>query len=333
MIKSPGDTVTSILEDIKNILGNFEYFYDVEGNFIFQEVKNYVNTSFTPLTELSNGQYVADFAKVPYIYSFKDKDIIQSYNNSPDWKNIKNDFVVWGMRQNGAGVDGATIMYHLAIDNKPFLSPNYEKPWQQFLVEYGDEDLNDPGTYYQELKGKLPQIYNAETNLWNDDPSNYPYYFDLIDAKSELGKFSVAAIGRRTKSVVDENVSMMYPPAIPDIVLLPVGTDLSYIDHLLTIGQRFVIVSLIEYTNLYKAGGVGKDAFSVIRDLLYQYTTFNEVITITCLPMYFLETNRRIEVEDSKSGISGDYIIKSMSIPLSAEGLMSINAIRVSSRI
>lgn len=333
LVKSPGDSVVSILDDIKNVLGNYEYFYDIDGNFIFQEVKNYTNTSFTPLVGLANGSYTADFSKVPYIYSFKEKDIVQSFNNTPDWKNIKNDFVVWGTRQNGAGVDGASIMYHLAIDNKPYLPPVYEKPWQQFLVEYGDANIADPGVYYQELKGKLPQCYNKDTNTWDSDPSDYTYYFDMIDAKSELGKFSVSTIGRRTKAVVDENVSIMYPPAIPDIVLIPTGSDQAYIDHLVAIGQQFIIVGLNEYNTLYSPGGVGKDAFSTIRDLLYQHTTFNEVITINCMPLYFLDTNRRIEVEDKRSGIYGDYIIKSMAIPLNIEGIMSINAIRVTSRI
>lgn len=333
LIKVAGDTVASVLEEIKGVLGNFEYFYDIDGNFIFQEVKNYTNNSFLPLTELSDGHYAADFSKTPNVYSFKEKDIVQSFSNLPDWKGIRNDFVVWGMRQGGAGITGAPIMFHLTIDNKPFLPPTYDKPWQQFLVEYGDNNPSDPGPYYQELKGKLPQVYNSETNKWQSDSSNYTYYFDMIDAKSELGKFSVSTIGRRTKTIVDENVTIMYPPVIPDVVILPAGTDPSYLDHLITIGQRFQVVSASDFLNNYRQGGVGKDAFGVVRELLYSYTTFNEVVTIATMPMYFLEANNRIEVEDPKSNVFGDYIIKSMSIPLSAEGLMSINAIRVSSRI
>nr|DAE09686.1 MAG TPA: Neugrin [Myoviridae sp. ctjhW4] len=34
---SAGDTVTSALDKIKQVLGNYEYFYDLDGNFIFQE--------------------------------------------------------------------------------------------------------------------------------------------------------------------------------------------------------------------------------------------------------------------------------------------------------
>ena len=51
LVLDAGDTVTSLLDKIVDVLGNFEYFYDVNGRFIFQEIKNYLNTG-SPLTEL-----------------------------------------------------------------------------------------------------------------------------------------------------------------------------------------------------------------------------------------------------------------------------------------
>ena len=47
-----GESVTSVLDKIKNYLGNFEYFYDEFGVFHFREVKNYLNT--TQATTLVN---------------------------------------------------------------------------------------------------------------------------------------------------------------------------------------------------------------------------------------------------------------------------------------
>ena len=40
-----GDSVVTILDKIKGVLGNYEYFYDIHGNFVFQEIKNYLNTA------------------------------------------------------------------------------------------------------------------------------------------------------------------------------------------------------------------------------------------------------------------------------------------------
>ena len=60
LVSSIGDNVCTILDKIKNTLGNYEYFYDVEGNFVFQEVKNYLNTSYDPtdVYRLDNGRKV-----------------------------------------------------------------------------------------------------------------------------------------------------------------------------------------------------------------------------------------------------------------------------------
>ena len=45
LIGNAGESVVTILDKIKNTLGNFEYFYDLYGHFRFQEIKNYLNNS------------------------------------------------------------------------------------------------------------------------------------------------------------------------------------------------------------------------------------------------------------------------------------------------
>lgn len=120
---SAGGTVTSVLDNIKNVLGNFEYFYDLEGNFIFQEIKNYLNTS--QATYINKGLHIGDEtayyksrANGKSIYSFSESPLIISYNVNPNYINIKNDFVVWGHKK---GEKNRLIRYHLAIDEKPEL--------------------------------------------------------------------------------------------------------------------------------------------------------------------------------------------------------------------
>jgi hypothetical protein len=60
LIASAGSSVTSVLDNITKMLGNFEYFYDLDGRFIFQEKKNYINTSWTPLTTTDEGLIYLD---------------------------------------------------------------------------------------------------------------------------------------------------------------------------------------------------------------------------------------------------------------------------------
>ena len=59
---------------------------------------------------------------------------------------------------------------------------------------------------------------------------------------------------------------------------------------------------------------------------MYQYTNYNETISLSTLPVYYLDTNVRITVKDIESGIDGDYMVDSISIPLDSSSLMNINA-------
>lgn len=341
MIKQPGDTIVSILDDIKNYLGNFEYFYDVDGNFVFQEVKNYLNTSFTQLDQLTNKDYIANFEKTPFVFTFRDKPIVNAFTNNPNWLNIKNDFVVWGMADETKG----PVMYHLVVDDKPVLPEGYNEPWQQYLIEKGQINQGDiQSPYWGELVSKFPQIYNSETKEWKTGPSDFTYYFDMIDTRGAYGEFSVGAIGKRTKTIIDDKVGIMYPPIVPNIVLINTSMDeiekTKLIDELNRSGQPFILLddqksptsNQVPFS-LFTQAPYSKDAFSVIRELLYQHTNFNESITISCLPLYFLDTNQRIEVFHDKSNIFGDYMIKNINLPFSPESLMSITAVRAQQRI
>ena len=97
-------------------------------------------------------------------------------------------------------------------------------------------------------------------------------------------------------------------------------------------GQSHSIVETGVYSK-FAIGTIGYSAQEVARDFLYQYTTYNESISLQCIPIYSLDVNRRITVKDKKSGINGDYIINSMTVPLSPNNTMSITASKALNRI
>ena len=88
-----------------------------------------------------------------------------------------------------------------------------------------------------------------------------------------------------------------------------------------------------EVYNALILGGYYNGADIMMKDLLYQYTNFNESISLTCMPIYYLEPNTRITVHSTQAGISDDFIIQSISIPLDNNGTMTINANRASTKI
>ena len=101
---NPGDNVCTILDKLKDYLGNHEYFFDIEGNFIFQEKKNYYNTSKATVQNLKTIDYGLNSMRWETEYTFdKDTNLIQSYQNTPQYNMVKNDFIVWGVRKTSTG--------------------------------------------------------------------------------------------------------------------------------------------------------------------------------------------------------------------------------------
>ena len=135
-----GDTVCTILDTIKNQLGNYEYFYDIFGIFHFREIKNYLNItqSNIALQEMGNPgrhinleegqfqldtgseiQYLVETTNEKTMHSFSDANNLTSITVTPNYDNIKNDFVIDGIRQSTTSDIQYTIRYRCVIDEKP----------------------------------------------------------------------------------------------------------------------------------------------------------------------------------------------------------------------
>ena len=70
-----------------------------------------------------------------------------------------------------------------------------------------------------------------------------------------------------------------------------------------------------------------------IDSLLYQFGYCVENISITAIPIYHLEPNTRIFVQDKNTGINGEYIVSKITLPLTYNGTMSITANKAPERL
>ena len=388
LIGAAGQTVCDILDTIRDTLGNFEYFYDIDGNFIFREIKNYLNItqSTVDLENLNNGNaYLVDPTKGKAAYSFKNSNIITSYSNSPQLNNVKNDFIIWGKREQ---IDKSTlpIRYHLAIDKKPIIDKDGTIQIKVvrntetgditgiFANNIDDEKINKKETeeikeitiqknqgdydwrcelyfsgllsektgikynnYYIELMNEWLKLYNItdngivyRSNRLKKEGETLDYYLDFIDSNSKIGQLSIDKIGKRTKVLVDDKINCIFEPEIPNVVILEAGApNLAELrDKYQSRGEIFTQVSSELYSKMV-LGGTFNSALTAMRDLLYQYTNYNESISLNAIPIYHLEPNIRIEVQDSRSNIFGEYLINSISIPFDTGSQMSISATRI----
>ena len=171
LIANPGENVCVVLDKIKNMLGNYEYFYDTQGNFHFEEIKNYLNTTQATidLETMNKNDYLISTSKGKTVYEFNNSNLVTSFSNSPQFNKIKNDFVVWGIRKNANGND-IPIRYHLAIDTKPKIGNIYD------VFFY--EDLDDGLT-----KAKMPVLYNSYAEIVKTPGAAGVYYKDTSTGK------------------------------------------------------------------------------------------------------------------------------------------------------
>lgn len=147
LVLNAGDTVVTLLDKIVSTLGNYEYFYNIDGKFVFQEIKNYLNTG-SPLLELSPEDYVRSYNNAKFLYSLTDLDTTTAITHNPKYDNVKNDFYVWGKRKTLTGVE-VSIRYHLAIDDKPDIDLAMQNMWEvkdkksNLIVRYDFNTLDD----------------------------------------------------------------------------------------------------------------------------------------------------------------------------------------------
>lgn len=386
LISGIGDNVASILDKVKNVLGNYEYFYDIDGNFVFQEKKNYMNTSFEPAMLKTNYEnmenagapwqdtdfyilnkenYFVDFSHhTRSAYTFDEGSIlITSYSNNPNYGNIKNDFHIWGKNQ-----EGSPIHYHLAVKSKP------EKPYPTYqIIKEKDKEgkltgrvriptVNDskadiinytptdwraaiymsgldkksrqmrPDIYEQELLDLFDDIYDMANQQFKIDivfrPNDLKYWFDYINP-AELHDISVDVIGSKIYSYQQDNIKRLYTTDVPCVVMIGEDNSVEFKERIrkkcFDEGQPYANVSQNIYDNV-RLGSIGYAAQEIARDLLYQYTTNNSTVSISSIPIYYLEPNTRITIRDRASEICGEYVIKSISLPLDGKATMTISA-------
>lgn len=183
LVLAAGATVVNLLEKICQILGNYEYFFDLDGRFIFQEKKNYLNT-VSPIAYLVPQDYIQSYS-TEAAYEIKDSDTLVSLTRSPRYEDIKNDFVVWG--KNTSGMD---IHYRLVIDEKPVLNKCKKYMWSVVdtsgdVINYLYTDTNTKPAEAKELAASpceewREEIYRNALERQAQAQSTEPYDAEML---------------------------------------------------------------------------------------------------------------------------------------------------------
>lgn len=395
LTSNTGESVVSVLDKIKATLGNFEYFFDINGEFWFQPIANFQNKGLEEDNLANAIQSTLNYGhpldaltgvdKDRYItFDFSDLDWVTAVTNSPKYEAIKNDLSITGVR----GDNKQMIQYHLIFEdrnNTKLIIPEgtkfsiYEdslginrlkvddkgisissnadyrtKMYAAYLAQEKSQSLPiEPEwrLWGKELKEWWPYVmeFTIEGQELKDNfkilknvfsMHNMNYWFEMVDMSDY--NLNVSDIGHRPKSLNNDKVNVIFQTEPPPVFCVVAGQDQK------TANDRAEVLAAIKSDSSFKftqvpssygnsiAQGIAQNsAYDTMRSMVHSVIQYNEGLSITILPLYFLEPNTLITVQDPDAGIINKtyYEIKSYSVPLTSNGTMSLSCVRATTLI
>jgi len=199
-------------------------------------------------------------------------------------------------------------------------------------------DVNDTDGDSSKATFKPNEEAEIKNFLLNYENEGYYYFFDMIDSSSPTwGEYSVNNIGRRTNVNVSDSVNCIFAPHIPDYAFINVSNLTTQerrkqLMELEGVAEDIIQVTDIFYKN-FATGGFKQSAYEQIRYDLQQHTSYQNSVSVTAIPCFYLEPNVRVQLNDHSTGTFGDYVIKSISIPLGIGNNMSVSMSKAMERI
>ena len=249
-----------------------------------------------------------------------------------DWRT---ELYLQGLLAKNNGTDAGMYYNNLQLD---YTEAQTDKTWIGDVFRQVQKSRIDTDYYFEELDAFWPQIYDLEKQQFiaeSEDKTLYAsaltdgnYYLDFIDPyTSTLGEYSIQNIGRRTDVVNNEDINCLFQPDIPDIVFI--NTDEDDAQDLRSEcqqkGQPYTQVRGDTYW-AFATGGYKNGAFDQIKYELYLHTNYQRTLSLTALPVFYLEPNSRVTINDKSTNTYGSFVVRTISIPLGAGSVMAVSA-------
>lgn len=173
LIINAGGTIVDLLKKITDLLGEFEYFYDVYGRFIFQRKRIYHNVVWNGSvpTEEVQGYFTSSEASQT-VYDFAGSQLVESYSNKPKIQNVRNDWAVWGQLNSSSGNDKTKFACHLryAIDDKPQIYHCLTDGYWYYTKEYDFMNRIHEDEEFCELVEECLDVYRSIQAINSTEP-------------------------------------------------------------------------------------------------------------------------------------------------------------------
>ena len=187
----------------------------------------------------------------------------------------------------------------------------------------GTAAYDEGQTYYE----RVEKVNESSDGHWHvdvlDNPTSINYWLDFCSS-GDLAKFSIQRLGDRAKAVNDSTVKSIYYEEAPNVLFAYIDEER---DRTMT-GYTYLLINR-SMEELFTIASTGKSAKEALTTQLNSSAFIAESLSITSVPIYYLDVNTKIQIADNERGINGDYIVSKLTIPLAYNGTMSITATNV----
>lgn len=166
-----------------------------------------------------------------------------------------------------------------------------------------------------------------------DSPESLIFWFDFLDRPySEMGKYGVKQVMDRSKAENNSNASAICFRDTLNLVYYYSDTPERLVKGAMT--AEYDTYKMSEgFRKYFKLSNANKSCKDILDNWLYAHTWANESITITTVPIYTLQPNNRINIDDDNTLINGEYVVNSISIPLTYNGLSTVQCTKIVSNL
>ena len=164
LIMKAGETVATALDKIKAMFPTYEYFYNLNGQFIFQRKPMYLNTT----KNIQNLSHMI-LNNLQYEDIITNEKLITGLAPNIKTSDLKNDFGVWGTRENASGA-AVPIHARIAIDKKPVSYKRITVTAEdiQRLRELYPEQYTENNYFYLWDDSELPREFTIDNYDWRE---------------------------------------------------------------------------------------------------------------------------------------------------------------------
>lgn len=284
-----GGTVYDILKELRNMIPNYEIFFDINGTFIYQKIPNGVNDPIM----IDNSTW---------------EDVVLSVEKTKSLDEIKNKIYVYGKSLEPTYFQTAPSWYD---STNKVLHVYYSQVEVESDITSGMIIGFVTPTLGDGIDMEYPNISInnwASRQIWDGIYAlRYMPKNEYICLRSNSNGASYDYLGKQQILAIEEEANPKSP--------FYIGGEMGRVKLALIGG---------EYDNIY----TDSLAYQRAKYELYLRCRMNDSINMNIVPLYYLDVNVKIEHQIADGFESNQYIIKSVSTDLSATGTQTIQAIR-----